>query len=280
MASNQLTINVKDHGVAVDPLKNRVKCHYCGKVVSSGFSRLKYHLAGIRGDVIPCLQVPADVKEMFRNELSLKKQLNLKKDVGKLDRPRLPLQRKRSLETDSVKCNMIDLNETESSGTRQRLMRDGRSDNSVTEIVPSPEGRVFSAMPASSMTDLSVNVTKKRIARFFYETATDFNAIETSFLKMMATIHGPGQVIPSCEELKGWILEDAVKEIQSYVNDIKSSWEGTGCSIILDGWVDEKDRDLVNVLVNCPKGAVYPRSSDISSFVGDIDTMLLFLDRF
>ncbi|CAI9767133.1 unnamed protein product [Fraxinus pennsylvanica] len=161
---------------------------------------------------------------MFRNELYLKKQVNAGKEVGELYRPRLPLKRKRSPQPDSVNCNMINVNETESSGTRQRLVRDSPSDNSVTETIPSPEGRVFSEMPASSMADLSVDEAKKRIARFFYETATDFNAVKSpSFLKMMADIHGPGQVIPGCEELKAWILEDAVKEMQNYVEDIKMS---------------------------------------------------------
>ncbi|XP_022891601.1 uncharacterized protein LOC111406400 [Olea europaea var. sylvestris] len=108
----------------------------------------------------------------------------------------------------------------------------------------------------------------------------DFNAVKSpSFLTMINTTLGSGHVIPSCDELKGWILEDVVKEMQNYVKEIKNSWEITGCSIILDGWVDENGRDLVNVLVNCPNGAVYLRSFDISAFVGDIVAMLLFLDR-
>lgn len=277
MTSNQLFINVKDHGVTVDPLKNRVKCNYCDKVVG-GFSRLKYHLGGIRGEVTPCLEVPVDVKEMFSNEVSLKKQVNLSKEVGELYCPPLPLRRNRDPQTDSIKCNMTNLTDTQGSWTKQHRNKDCRSDNSVTETVPSP--RRLSEMPASSTRDSSLNESKKRIGRFFYETVTDFNAVKSpSFLTMINTTLGGGHVIPSCEELKGWILEDAVKEMQNYVKEIKNSWEITGCSIILDGWKDEKGRDLVNVLVNCPKGAVYLRSSDISSFVGDIDAMLLFLDR-
>ena len=46
--------------------------------------------------------------------------------------------------------------------------------------------------------------------------------------------------IPSCQELKGWILKDEVKDIQEYVKKIRHSWASTGCSILLDGWIDEK----------------------------------------
>ncbi|KAG8374723.1 hypothetical protein BUALT_Bualt10G0025600 [Buddleja alternifolia] len=62
MASNEL-IDIRNHGVVVDPLKQKVKCNYCNKVVSNGFYRLKYHLGGIKGDVSPCLEVPVHVKE-------------------------------------------------------------------------------------------------------------------------------------------------------------------------------------------------------------------------
>ncbi|CAI9773562.1 unnamed protein product [Fraxinus pennsylvanica] len=161
MTSNQLFINVKDHGVTVDPLKNRVKCNYCDKVVG-GFNRLKYHLGGIRGAVTPCLEVPVDVKEMFSNEVSLQKQVNLSKEVGELYCPPLPLRRNRGPQPDSIKCNMTNLTDTEGSWTKQHCNKDCQSDNSVTETVPSP--RRLSEMPASSTGDSSLNESKKRIA--------------------------------------------------------------------------------------------------------------------
>nr|GMC71886.1 putative Zinc finger, BED-type [Ipomoea batatas] len=57
-------------------------------------------------------------------------------------------------------------------------------------------------------------------------------------------------IVKTC--MRRWILQDAVKEMQEYVSDIKSVWATTGCSILLDGWVDSKGRKLVNALVYCP----------------------------
>ncbi|XP_022892042.1 uncharacterized protein LOC111406912 [Olea europaea var. sylvestris] len=216
---------------------------------------------------------------MFGNELSIKKQVSLSKEVGELYHSLFPFKRNRSPQTESLKHKMMDLTETESSGTKRHLKRDDRFDNSVIESIPSP-GRVFSEIPASSSRDPSLDEAKKCIGRYFYETATDFDVVKScSFRTMIDSTLGHGKIIPSCEELKGWILEDAVKAMQNFVKDIRTSWISTGCSIVLDGWIDEKGRDLVNILVNSPKGAVYLRSSDISAFVGDVDAMLLFLEK-
>ena len=42
---------------------NKVRCIYCKQVLSGGITRLKQHLAGVKGNCVPCYQVPADVKE-------------------------------------------------------------------------------------------------------------------------------------------------------------------------------------------------------------------------
>ncbi|KAM3217013.1 hypothetical protein P3L10_026456 [Capsicum annuum] len=85
-------VDVHQHDVAVDQKKSKIKCNYCGKVVS-GFNRLKHHLGGIRGDVTPCLEAAVRVKEALDAELLDKRNGNLIKEVGKLLHPNLPLKR-------------------------------------------------------------------------------------------------------------------------------------------------------------------------------------------
>lgn len=58
-----------EHGVAQDEKKKKVKCNYCGKVVSGGIFRLKQHLARISGEVTHCERVTEEVC------LSMKKNL-------------------------------------------------------------------------------------------------------------------------------------------------------------------------------------------------------------
>ena len=78
---------------------------------------------------------------------------------------------------------------------------------------------------------------------------------------------------PTIEELKGWIFRDVMKETTSRVDEIKRSWADTGCSILLDGWIDANDRTFVNILVDCPKGTVYLCSSDRPDCVENMDAI-------
>lgn len=50
-----------EHGTAQDEKKKKVRCNYCGKVVSGGIYRLKQHLARVSGEVTYCDKAPEDV---------------------------------------------------------------------------------------------------------------------------------------------------------------------------------------------------------------------------
>ncbi|OVA19341.1 zinc finger protein [Macleaya cordata] len=68
MATDEVSKDVHDHGTTLDRKRQKVRCNYCAKVVT-GKSRLKQHLGGVRGDVVPCVEVPEDVKVQMRNSL-------------------------------------------------------------------------------------------------------------------------------------------------------------------------------------------------------------------
>ncbi|KAH9750783.1 HAT transposon superfamily protein [Citrus sinensis] len=108
----------------------------------------------------------------------------------------------------------------------------------------------------------------------------DFSVANSpSFQDMINASRGKEKCeIPSCQDLKGWILHEEVMEMQEYVKRIRHSWESTGCSILLDGWTDENGRNLVSFIVDCPQGPIYLRSSDISAFVSNVDALQLLLD--
>ncbi|MQL69354.1 hypothetical protein Taro_001653 [Colocasia esculenta] len=53
------------HGIVVDMTRRKVQCKYCDRVLSGGIFRLKQHLAGIKGEVAPCLRVSAEVRMQF-----------------------------------------------------------------------------------------------------------------------------------------------------------------------------------------------------------------------
>ena len=43
--------------------RSKMTCNFCGRVVTSGITRLKQHLARIEGDITPCPKVPRAVRE-------------------------------------------------------------------------------------------------------------------------------------------------------------------------------------------------------------------------
>ncbi|KAI9123328.1 hypothetical protein K1719_006217 [Acacia pycnantha] len=58
-----------DHGVAQDERKKKVRCNYCGKIVSGGIYRLKQHLARVSGEVTYCEKAPEDVYLKMKENL-------------------------------------------------------------------------------------------------------------------------------------------------------------------------------------------------------------------
>ncbi|XP_059641619.1 uncharacterized protein LOC132283648 [Cornus florida] len=282
MAANEVSIDVHDHGMALDGQKGRVKCNYCDKVISSGFSRLRYHLGGIRGDVSPCMEVPAVVKELMRNKLFESKRGNLSKEVGELRHPNLPWKRNWSPYSNGD-GNTLETTQTVGCGSKKRAKENSTSKNSERASVSFSEGRIGSLAATNAIESPLSREAQKCIGRFFCESGINFRVAKSlSFQKMINATLACGEAgfkIPTCQGLKGWILQEEVKEMQQYVKKIRDSWKSTGCSVILDGWIDGKGQDLINVLVDCPQGPIYLRSFDISSYVGNVDAFQLFLDE-
>lgn len=58
-----------EHGIAQDEKKKKVKCNYCGKIVSGGIYRLKQHLARVSGEVTYCDKAPDEVYLRMKENL-------------------------------------------------------------------------------------------------------------------------------------------------------------------------------------------------------------------
>ncbi|KAK1587778.1 hypothetical protein Q3G72_016743 [Acer saccharum] len=281
MAAADASFDVRDHGTAQSE-KNRVQCNYCCKVMS-GFSRLKYHLGGIRGDVTPCEKVPENVREVFRNILLETKRGGLIKEVGELHHPDHPQKRNVCSDSNGVKRFKVEASQNvncESGGHEYT----GSELEGATQHVSLPSRRIGSPT-GSEAEKKKVSLSwqaQKCMGRFFYEMGIDFSVANSpSFRGMINAMlsHSQGEYeIPSCDELKGLILQEEVKEMRERVERIRHSWETTGCSILLDGWIDQNGRNLVSFIVDCPQGPIYLRSSDVTAAIGNVNALQLLLD--
>ena len=63
-----------EHCVLVDATKQKVRCNYCQREFSGGVYRMKFHLAQIKNkDIVPCTEVPTDVRDHIQSILSAPK---------------------------------------------------------------------------------------------------------------------------------------------------------------------------------------------------------------
>lgn len=254
-------IDVHDHGKPLDENKKKVRCNYCGKVVS-GFYRLKYHLAGKRGDVTPCEQVFPNVKEQLLIQIQEKKSRTWGKEVGESSTRKRPRRKTQGRHLSEARNLIRETPESRAWGIGTRTMR-----YDATRIA----GSHIANVPAH---------IKRSIGRFFYENGIDFGAVNgESFQELLKSNFGQGCEIPSIEELKGWILQEELNKMREHVARIRQSWEFTGISLLLDAWTNEDGHNFVNIIADCSQGPTYYCSLDVSEYIGDVDKLQMRLDR-
>lgn len=304
MSRSELEDAIESHGTALDKDKNRVKCKYCDKVVR-GFNRLKHHLGGLGTDVVACAQVPDDIKLCMKNVLLEKKKERLLKEVGKLYHPELPLKRNFSPPSNETRCCQPKLNPSSNSENAILALGIASQDTSyqsvnvshVEQSQPAPQEEVDNCNPGvpvyvkiedidavvkEEVKEDAALIASKCIGRFFFEAGIDLNNIKLlSFQRMVdaAMSCGSGFKVPKYDELKGWVLEENLREVQRRVEAVKHSWNQTGCSILLDCWTDQRGRSLISFLVDCPQGTIFLRSVDASDSVRDVDALFLLLSK-
>ncbi|CAL2241163.1 unnamed protein product [Prunus armeniaca] len=64
--------------------------------------------------------------------------------------------------------------------------------------------------------------------------------------------YGVGFKPQSMHKLRTWILKEEVDYINTMMEEHKKAWAEYGCTIMSDGWTDDKNRVLINFLVNSP----------------------------
>ncbi|XP_028061787.1 uncharacterized protein LOC114265217 [Camellia sinensis] len=143
--------------------------------------------------------------------------------------------------------------------------------------------------PGSQPTIKSALQTKEAIHRahmivgkFFYDTCIPINAVNSIYFQPMfdaAIAIGPGYKVPTYHQLRVPLLRDSKKELQLYIDTLKSSWAACGCTIMGDGWTDGRQRNLINFLVYSPMGIAFVKSIDASNAVKDATLLSkLFLE--
>ena len=92
------------------------------------------------------------------------------------------------------------------------------------------------------------------VGRFFYDACIPTNAVNSFYFKPMLdaiSAIGPGYKGPNYHQLRVNLLKDAKKEVQLLVDSYRAIWAKVGCTIMGDGWTDNRQRTLFIILKEC-----------------------------
>ncbi|KAL5154147.1 hypothetical protein HKD37_19G053563 [Glycine soja] len=121
------------------------------------------------------------------------------------------------------------------------------------------------------------------IARFFFRNGITFNVAKSkSFKLMIQTIgtYGPHLKPPSYHELRVPLLKKELEYTKGLLTGHEEERIKYGCSIMLDGWTDRKNRTLINFLANCSLGTQFVRSVDAFEYMKTGQKIFELLDSF
>ncbi|KAH6778511.1 hAT dimerization domain-containing protein / transposase-like protein [Perilla frutescens var. frutescens] len=120
------------------------------------------------------------------------------------------------------------------------------------------------------------------VSRFFYDNAIAFNAANSDSFKEIlheVGLYGPGLAPTTIYEIRVPYFKKEVENNNTIMLKNRKEWAIKGCSILSDGWRDSvASKDIVNFLVNSPRGSVFLKSLDVSGVVKDSNTLFEMLD--
>eukprot|EP00253_Pinus_taeda_P014300 PITA_14300 len=97
---------------------------------------------------------------------------------------------------------------------------------------------------------------------------------------MFDAIHAAGGIAcHTMHELRGYRLQKEISSINEYLKDFKDSWARTGCTIMSDGWTDQRICTIINFLIFYPRGTMFLQSVDASDKVKDGQLLFQLLDK-
>ncbi|WOL01278.1 transposase-like protein [Canna indica] len=254
-----------EHCVLVDATRQKVRCNYCQREFSGGVYRMKFHLAQIKNkDIVPCTEVPDDVRDLIHSILSSHKKQKVPKKPKTDHAPNGPQH-----------------SSSAASGYNDKIAgssgQHGSTCPSLQLPLPSPDAH---PMPDETQKQKYDNADSK-IALFFFHNSIPFSASKSIYYEAMVDAIadcGAGYKPPTFEVLRSTLLEKVKEEINENYRKQKDEWKDTGCTILSDSWSDGRSRSLLVLSVASPKGTQFLKLVDVSSRADDACYLFELLD--
>ena len=229
-------------------------CSYRG----GGINRMKQHLAGVTGNIASCKKVSHDVRHKMLESLN---EVRQKKPDTILDEA---YNGGGEVEQD--------VQEIETSSQSRTILGKRKCNALQSYFAPRTTPGSQPSLKSVLRGKEAHQKAKKALARWWYNSCIAFNACQTPYfqeaLDAVAAV-GPGFKAPNFHELRVNLLGDVKKDCELLVESQRKEWAATGCTIMADGWTDQRQRTLINFLVYCPTGLTFVKSVDASDVVKD-----------
>lgn len=280
--------------------KHHLRCKYCDKVCTAGITRIKYHLAGIKGfNTTKCQKVPSPVQqEMFdllTKKTSEKEQKNKEKEVARAEVDIENSDCESGSEGSDHGNNVLVVKPKETTGSSSsRSVAGGHTIDkyykppsieesaSMTQRVIKLSNKVQTALTTQKREERR-NRTCEYICQWFYEASIPHNTVTLpSFAHMLEAIGQFGRSLkgPSPYEMSGSFLQKRKEKVMDGFKEHKESWELTGCFIMTDAWTDRKGRGVMNLVVHSAHGVLFLDSVECSGDRKDGKYIFELVDRY
>uniref|UniRef100_A0A2N9IKD5 BED-type domain-containing protein n=1 Tax=Fagus sylvatica TaxID=28930 RepID=A0A2N9IKD5_FAGSY len=205
------------HARVVPEARNNTICLYCNKLIKGGgITRLKYHLAGIRGQVEPCKSAPDDVKWQMKQLVEdLNKSKQTKRKINaEIARPYgdpIDIDEEEEEEGGDVVARSV----SQSVGKRDKgkgvQSTSGKKGSGIQNYfaprtTPGAQPSIKSALASKAMVDKA----KMAWSKWWFDSNISFNAANSVYyqpaIDAIASI-GPGFKGPTYQELRGPSIE-------------------------------------------------------------------------
>ncbi|XP_015960985.1 uncharacterized protein LOC107484947 [Arachis duranensis] len=251
--------------------KAQYTCIFCLNTYNGGgIYRMKYHFAKIPGQIKVCNKVTKDVELQFKRLLEENKKIRQNFTSDCYD-----VESETQVEEEGEVLNPVQPPAPATmgdKGKRRAIAATSIGSDFKERTTPGSQPALKSILASKQVK----HKVKLGLARWIIDARIPFNAIQSPYFQ--PTLDGvaairPGFKGPSYDEMRVHLLADLKKECQLLVEGYRSSWKRTGCTLMADGWTDQRQRTLINFLVYCSAGMSFVNSVDTSDMIKTADTL-------
>ncbi|ONK66330.1 uncharacterized protein A4U43_C06F6620 [Asparagus officinalis] len=211
----------------------KVRCKFCHEVFVGGVTRMRYHFANTCSkDIRPCKAVPASVRDAA-------------------------LKGVEELEMKSKKRKNMRFSQSGDSALGSILQCGDAHNNESQVIKPKSKSiHLSTRMPAKKEADMA-------IVKYIVNSNLPFDILSNSDFReacIAVANAGPGYEPPSSENTCRKLLTELMDEADKYVHAVERIWEKSGCTLMLNSWIEGRDTSYLHIFAASAKGVVYLKS--------------------